>query len=228
MNWGKTDIVKHLSDLNGYRSYLEICTPTTGGEFAKVDASRFDVCHRLMYRCPDDFADGLPIDFRVSAPDNTQCVEEMHREGRRYDIILVDSWHEYEPSYRDLRNALSLVTENGSIVVHDCLPPGDNLISPTHQPGPWCGVTFMAFIDFVTQNKALNYRTVDADYGCGIIQRCNETPIDVPAALLEAWNERRGDPESAFRFLQDNKQDLLRLVSIEEFIRAETDAEQAT
>jgi hypothetical protein len=35
MNWDKTDILEYLSKLRGYRIYLEICTPTTGGQFAK-------------------------------------------------------------------------------------------------------------------------------------------------------------------------------------------------
>ncbi len=229
MIWGKTDIVKYLSDRNGYRSYLEICTASTGREFAKIDPSRFDICHRLMYRCPDDFTDGLAIDFRIATLDSTPCVEELHRQGRRYDIILVDPWHEYDSSYRDLKNAISLVSDNGSIVVHDCLPPTDDIISPTFTPGSWCGVTFMAYIDLVTQNKALRYRTIDTDFGCGVIQLCKDIPIDVPAALLDAWKERSGDPKEAFRLMRDNKQVLLRLVSVDEFIAgAEADAAQTS
>ena len=67
MNWDKTHIIKYLSKLRDYRTYLEICTPTTGNQFAKIDQSRFDVCHRLMYRCPQGFTDGRDIEFR--APD---------------------------------------------------------------------------------------------------------------------------------------------------------------
>ncbi len=223
MAWGKTDIVKHLSVLKGYRSYLEICTASTGGEFAKIDRSLFDICHRLMYRCPDDFTDGLPVDFRARGLDTARCVEDLHRKGRRYDIMLVDSWHEYETSYRDLETALSLVTDNGSIDVHDCLPPNARIISPTYTRGAWCGVTFMAYIDFVTRNKTLRYRTIDTDYGCGLIQP-GETPTRPPAALVDLWNESSGDPQAAFRLMRANKRDLLQLVSVDEFIRAEADA----
>lgn len=224
MDWGKTDIVKYLSALKGYRSYLEICTASTGGEFAKIDPSRFDTCRRLMYRCPDDFMDGLTIDFRVRDLDTRRCVEDLHRKGRRYDIILVNSWHEYETSYRDLEDALRLVTDHGTIVVHDCLPPSDDIISPTYVPGEWCGVTFMAYVDFVTRNKTLRYRTVDTDYGCGIVQPRNETPINLPAMLLESWHRHSSDPKAAYGFMQANKWRLLQLVSIDEFIRTEADA----
>jgi hypothetical protein len=106
MNWDKTDIIKYLSKLRDYRTYLQICTPTTGNQFAKIDQSRFDVCHRLMYRCPESFTDGLNIEFR--------CIADIYRSGFRYDIMLVDPWHEYESSFRDMQVALSLLTDTGS------------------------------------------------------------------------------------------------------------------
>jgi hypothetical protein len=123
MNWGKTDIIKFLSKLRDYRTYLEICTPTTGTQFAKIDQSRFDVCHRLMYRCANDYSDGLNIEFRAPDLDISQCLADIDRNGFRYDIILVDPWHEYESSLRDMQAALGFLTDSGSIVIHDCLPP---------------------------------------------------------------------------------------------------------
>jgi hypothetical protein len=224
-DWAKTDIIKYLADLKGYRSYLEICTTATGHKFAEIDRSKFDRCHRLMYRCPENFTDGLNIDFRVAGLDSRQCVADIHRRNLRYDIILVDPWHEYATSYRDLTDALSLVTDNGSIVVHDCLPPTEETVSPTWVPVAWCGLTFMAYVDFVTRHDVIRYRTVDTDYGCGVIQKGRQSPNNRPSsALLESWKELSGDPSAAFRFLQDNKHELLQLNSIEEFIRVQAGA----
>ena len=50
--WDKTDIINFLAGLDGYTSYLEICTPTTGNLYGKIDRTRFTTCHRLMYRTP--------------------------------------------------------------------------------------------------------------------------------------------------------------------------------
>lgn len=135
MNWGKTDIIKYLSKLRDYRTYLEICTPTTGNQFAKIDQSRFDACHRLMYRCPQGFTDGLNIEFRAPDQDISQCIADIHRSGFRYDIMLVDPWHEYESSLRDMQVALSLLTDTGSIVIHAT----DDMISLMFVLGLWCG-----------------------------------------------------------------------------------------
>ena len=67
--WTKMDLINELAAVHGYHSNLEICTPTTGKLYATVDRDRYTTCHRLMYRCPDKFEDGFPIDFRTSGLD---------------------------------------------------------------------------------------------------------------------------------------------------------------
>jgi hypothetical protein len=80
--------------------YLELCTPTTGNYFHLVDRASFAQVSRLMYRCPPDFDDGEPIDFRSESLDIAPCLKLLHRQGLRYDVILVDSYHEYKTSLR--------------------------------------------------------------------------------------------------------------------------------
>lgn len=224
MDWDKTDIIHFLSLLRGYRSYLEICTASTGNRYAKINQSRFDVCHRLMYRCGDDFSDGLKIDFRSSDLDITRCVEDINRSGFRYDVILVDPFHDYASSFRDLKVALDLVTDGGSIVVHDCLPPTENIISPEFVPGSWCGVTFIAYLDFVMENEAVAYRTIDTDFGCGIIQTGDTLSNPNHARLFrDRWNAAKRDPIEAFRFMQKFRFTLLRVQPVDSFIRAEAE-----
>lgn len=177
-----------------------------------------------MYKCPENFEDGLKIDFRTPDLDTTQCIAEARRRSPHYDIILIDPWHGYASSYRDIKTALSLLNGKGSIIIHDCLPPTADIVSPTWIPGAWCGVTFIAYIDFVTRSERLKYCTVDTDYGCGIIQHGDAIQENlVPLSVLEAWNRVRLDPRAAFHFMHDNKQELLQLISINNFIRAEAD-----
>ena len=85
--WTKTDLINELAAVHGYRSYLEICTPTTGRLYATVDRDRYTTCHRLMYRCPDKFDDGLPIDFRTSGLDierHLRVIRAVERKVRRH------------------------------------------------------------------------------------------------------------------------------------------------
>ena len=247
--WKKTDIINWLVKTHGYRSYLEICTVGTGGCFREIDGSTLLICHRLMSRCPDDFSDGMTIDFRIAGSDIWDCVQQLKTRQLRYDVILVDPWHEYHPSYRAIEAALELVAERGTIIVHDCLPPTKRCANPTYLPGEWCGVTYKAFIDFVLSRGDITYQTVDVDYGCGIIRkrrfdgdkmfrptmsnigkRLFSALIPRPARagstlerdrLVSEWKRIGNEFSLAFSFLHKNKRALLKLVSVRQFRRSD-------
>ena len=167
----KARLINHLAEVHGYRHYLELCTLSTGRRYAEIDRSRLETCVRLMYRCPDDFDDGLPIDYRSSSLDIGECLKTISDEGRRFDIALVDSWHEYATSWRDLVEGFLLIREGGTLVVHDCLPPRSEIAVANYIPGEWCGVGYQAYVDFISQRRDLAVYTVDTDYGCGSSER---------------------------------------------------------
>ena len=214
--WDKTDIIHFLSDVNRYESYLEICSASTGGLYGKIDRSRFRRCHRLMYRTPSSFDDQLDINFRSADASTADLVEMIHAFRLRYDIVLVDSFHHDDLSLRDLADAFDVLTPRGAIVVHDCLPPSEALASSDFIPGAWCGVSFIAYVDFVTSAHRLTYATVDTDYGCGVIRK-REPEEPLPRELIEGWENVRQDTKAAYRFMSANKDQLLRLLSVEEF-----------
>jgi hypothetical protein len=229
-SWSKAELINHLAEIHSYRRYLEICTPTTGMLYARIDRSRL-LCHRLMYRCPEGFSDTLDIDFRSPDLDISACLHDIDERQLRYDIILVDPWHEYETSWRDLHAAFQLLEPGGTIVVHDCLPPNETIAAPLPKEGGWCGVTYRAYIDFVTGRRDLDYCTVNTDYGCGLIRKY-ASPRDASAeadsnqALLDSWRRIGGDNALAFRFFEQNKEALLKLRSLEEFLHSERAAPQ--
>lgn len=119
--WNKAHLINHLAEVHGYRHYLELCTFSTGLRYAEIDRSQLETCVRLMYHCPDDFDDGLPTDYRSNTLDIGESLKKIRDEGRRFDIALVDSCHEYETSWRDLVEGFLLIREGGTLVVHDCL-----------------------------------------------------------------------------------------------------------
>ena len=230
--WTKTDLINELAAVHGYRSYLEICTPTTGRLYATVDRDRYTTCHRLMYRCPDKFDDGLPIDFRTSGLDIERHLRVIRAVERKYDVILVDPFHEYETTIRDLREACELLQPNGTILVHDCFPTDEKIVEPRYQIGSWCGVTYKAYIDFVLATPRLWFCTVDTDFGCGVIRQPAQFARDDRAALpfvaesskqlaFQDWKQAGSDYGKAFRLLQVHATTLLNLVTVEEFLAVE-------
>ena len=120
VGFDKVDVVKHLATVNGYTRYLEIATTTTGFRFADAQAFGFETCLRLLYKCPQTFEDGNPVDFRSPDLEISSCLASLADRSLVFDIVFVDSHHTYECSARDLSAAFALVRDGGAIVVHDC------------------------------------------------------------------------------------------------------------
>jgi glycosyltransferase involved in cell wall biosynthesis len=245
--WTKVDLINRFAQLRGYRTYLEVCTPTTGGHFAEVDRLQFDPCHRLMYRCSDTYDDGLSIDFRSPHDDISNCIRQIRNQSVRYDVVLVDGHHEYETTIRDLNAVFELLTPSGLILIHDCLPETQEIASPTIVEGAWMGLCYKAFLDFALDRADLEYCTLDCDQGCGIIRKKSHyerfgsavrrlfspTAVsqgherhrarEVAGALIRQWKNIGDDFQSAFGFMQKHKSQLMKLTSVEEFSGANLD-----
>jgi hypothetical protein len=215
--WIKSDLINWLATQRQYRSCLVLSAVTPGLGYGEIDRAYLAVCHRLIYRCPPDYSDGWPIDFRSVGLDISACVRSIRERGYRYDIILVDPWHEYGASMRDLTEALSLVTDRGTIVVNNCLP----------RTGGWSGgTTSRAYLDFVLARTNVEYRTVDIEYGCGVIRErtslarlCRWWPTSRKRkALIAQWRGLSSDFEKGRYVLQQDKTLLYNLRSLDDFI----------
>jgi len=226
--WTKADIINFWGGTRDYRTYLEICTPTTGGRYAEVDRSRYQTCHRLIYRCPVDFNDGMEIDFRSADLNIDDCIKQIRAKNLHYDAVLIDAFHEYETSLRDLKMAIDLLSDGGTVLVHDCDPPSEDIACPHFVSTAWAGVTYKSYLDFLFGRDDLVYLTVDTDWGCGVIRRRNAIAAQSGRRdtdpLIKDWRRLGNDFHSAFRFLQANKTRLLNLMSLDEFLRTEGEA----
>ena len=223
--WNKADLINCIGELHGYRNYLEICNAISGYRFSEIDRGIFSVCHRIGYRSPSlRHSDGRGYDFCTTGLDSSEGIGAIRAKGVIYDIMLVDSWHDYETSFRDLSDAIGLLSPNGTVVVHDCLPAQETLAQMPFAGGEWSGVTYRAFLDFVVE-RALDYRTVDTDFGCGIIRKgiAAAPPSPERRALLEGWRAIGDDHHAAFRFLHQHKQ-LWNVISVNDFLAEETRA----
>ena len=88
-----------------------------------------------------------------------------------YDIIIVDGYHSYEQSKKDLENALKYLTDKGLVLLHDTFPQSTNLIGAQKIKGAaWCGDVYKTAM-WARQQKNLSVVTWDKDYGCSIISK---------------------------------------------------------
>ena len=225
-NFGKTDLVHLISKKLRLLNYLELCTRSTGNYYRDIDRTLFRTARRLMYNCPANFDDGLPVDLRISDFDISPAIKELKAVFDRVDICLVDGWHTYACAMRDLTCAYDLLADGGVLIVHDCLPASEQSASPTWVSGFWSGVSYRTYLDFVLPRHDLDYCTVDVDHGCGIIFKKRVVNIinDVPTSamnskLIADWFSVHNSDKAAYQFFMRNHRQLLRLVSARDFIR---------
>jgi hypothetical protein len=221
--WQKFDIINWLGRHYGYKTYLEVATPTTGLQFARIDTTTYPLAERLLYRAPADFEDGLRIDYRCEADDSSELFMRLRRAGKTYDVVFVDAFHTYECARRDLENAVHLLSSRGTLVVHDCNPVRREFVHPTMQPGVWCGLTYAAFLDFVYRREDLEFCVVDTDYGVAVVRRqgafgparSGGTPTQEALLKHDVLALAR---HLDWDFFDAHRRRLLRLVSVAKFI----------
>jgi hypothetical protein len=116
---------------------------------------------------------------------------------------------------------LQLIKDDGALLIHDCNPPNSTCAEPEYRPGEWCGLTYAAYLDIVLYTGGFHYITVDSDYGCGIISKDrNLTRLNnshLAATLASQW--RILDISQKYPFFDENRSQLLRLISTHEFSR---------
>lgn len=225
-DFSKTDLTHLVSKKLKLSNYLELCTRSTGNYYKEIDRTCFRTTRRLMYNCPTNFDDSLPIDFRISDFDIGPAIKELKVSFDKVDICLVDGWHTYDCAIRDLTCVYDLLADGGVLIVHDCLPENEQSASPAWVPGIWSGASYRAYLDFVLPRHDLGYCTVNVDHGCGIIFKkrtinfMRDAPSSVTRSELTAdWFAIHNNDKAAYDFFMRHHTQLLRLVSARDFVR---------
>jgi len=150
----------------------------------------------------------------------------------KYDIIFIDGLHVDEQVERDINNSLDHLNEGGTIVLHDCNPPSDwhqRSFEEAKKNGcrQWNGTTWKAIVKART-NPDIELRTVNTDWGCGIIQRkqksdpketLGETPeVNQTYQPLDPTYVPITFDQMTYQHLDNNRQEWLNLISPHEFM----------
>lgn len=173
----KYDIVNYLIGVNGYRTYLEVATPVTGGKFSEVN-NRV-VKDRIWSRAADSDDDGELVTYRLHSD---YAFTDIQQDKKYYDIIFVDGWHTISQAEKDIVNSLECLSKYGTLVVHDCNPPEENHTGePFARPdGEWCGDVYQVIIKLRMTRQDLSVCVVDTDFGCAVIQKRPSSPLIAP------------------------------------------------
>lgn len=102
---------------------------------------------------------------------SNQLEEKIKSLNKKFDLICMDPFHEYDESKRDFTFLLSLLNDDGKIISHDCYPPKKELSVPKYITGEWCGVTYLTFVEIAYKNPNYYYGILNIDTGIGIISK---------------------------------------------------------
>lgn len=183
----RSDIINYLIDRNNYKRYLEIGV-RDNKNFNRIKAEHKDgvdpagKCNYIM--TSDNFFSTIP---------DTQV----------YDIVFIDGLHLKDQVLRDVDNSLKHLSENGTIVMHDCNPLKREHATPKYNGGVWNGTVYIGFLTLRMRDNLCMW-TVDKDCGCGIIKRGKQKPLTKQPIT--------------FDLLENNRKEVLNLISAEEFV----------
>jgi hypothetical protein len=190
----RTDIINKLIQRFGYTSYLEVGTQDPNSNFNKIN-----IPNKVSI---DPFPRGT-VTFVGTSDEYFESIDE----SVKYDIIFIDGLHHSDQVTKDIENSLKHLSENGTIVCHDCLPTTEKMQLREDHGGEWTGDTWKAIAELRTTRTDLDIRVVNTDYGCGIIRRGTQ----------EVYKPTSPD-YLTYDYFKDNKYDMMNSVSPQHFI----------
>lgn len=199
----KYDLINHLIRVRGYKSCLEISTPTSGCGFRNVTKT---VHRERIWSRSHRQNDGELVTYRM---DSDTAFNMIRDEGKHYDIILVDGFHSFDQQSRDVIHSLERLTPNGTVLVHDACPPHEWMVGEKQvKYVEWSGDAYKVVVQMRMTRPDLSIRTVDTDLGCALIR--NE-PSQIP--LLTGDFEQLCD----WTYFQAHRREILNMITTDEF-----------
>ena len=146
----RTEIIQNIINKKNYEKYLEIGCDKDDN-FSKIQAKI-----------------KVGVDPQRGGTIRMTSDEFFKKNNEIFDIIFLDGLHTYEQTIKDIQNSLSIISDKGVILIHDCLPKKIwNQIVPRVY-GHWNGDVWKAIVHSRTFDQADTY-TIIADHGLGII-----------------------------------------------------------
>ena len=187
----RVEIVKNILKKKNYKSYLEI------GTF-KDDLFKRVECENKLGVDP------------VSGGNIRKTSDKFFEENSQtFDLIFIDGLHHYHQVKKDIENSLSVLNDNGIILIHDCMPRNYYYQAVPRSQLNWNGDTWKAFLEIRTNEKYDTYCCY-ADEGIGVIlKRPNRNKLDL---------KKRNFARLNFNTYAENYKEFLNLIEYEDLL----------
>lgn len=144
-----------------YRRYLEIGIDNPENCFNRI------LCQEKTGVDPNVGATNPPIHYRMTSDRFFAAYK-----GPGFDVAFIDGLHIDDQVLRDVNHVLHVLSPSGTIILHDCWPPAEELARSARAPRrPWYGTVWQAWATLRTSRSDLSMHTLADDCGLGIIRR---------------------------------------------------------
>ena len=153
----RVDIINHLIKKMGYKEYLEVGV-YKGEVFNTIKINKT----------------GVDLDCDIDNVLNMSSNDFFEDNSNLYDLIFIDGDHNYNQVKLDVENALSILTPNGMVVMHDTCPTKRKHVEPKKDEiQEWCGESFKVAAEY---NKMDGFSVITwaQDFGVTIIRTGND------------------------------------------------------
>ena len=157
-NVTRLDLILKIINKNNYQSYLEI-----GCDDNKIFNS-INLKNKIGI---DPFAGG---NYRGTSDDF------FLKNKIFFDCIFIDGLHTYAQVKKDILNSINFLNENGTIILHDCLPQTLSAQAVPRSRYLWNGDVWKAIVEARTWSH-VNTVTVRIDHGVSVIKKTKNNDI---------------------------------------------------
>lgn len=152
------ELINYLIKKYGYKRYLEIGIDNPNNCYAKIECQ--------LKNSID------PFKGKNSATHFKMSSNQFFRENdREYDIVFIDGLHLYQQVANDIENSLNCLSQNGTIIVHDCNPTKESETEEARTSARWFGTVYKAWTYYRCTREDISMRVWMCDCGCGIIRK---------------------------------------------------------
>jgi hypothetical protein len=212
-----TNYVNELINYNNYNNIMFIRTPTTGAWLDDILPNNNNII-RLCYYIENIQPNNCKC-HKLTTIINLYNLEQTIKQlNNKYDLIVIDPYHEYNVSYNNFNLLLLFLNHDGCIISHDCYPSELKLSIPVFKKGPWCGQTYLAFIQLAYNNPHLFYAILNIDTGIGIINKrengCLRNNLDKYKQEYILSLDFINDYDKAYNYFINNSFDIINGISL--------------
>jgi hypothetical protein len=190
----RIQIINTIIAKNNYKKYLEVGVNTPAQPGYSHTSINIEVKHGVD--------PNVDTTFKMTSDDFFAHNTEV------YDIVFVDGLHIFDQAHRDIENALKFLSDNGTIVVHDCNPVREITQRPIRASSVWHGDVWKAILKLRMERTDIIVYTINADEGCTIIQKGSQN-LYVPENITE--------DVYSYSYFKKHKKEILNLISVREF-----------